>query len=433
MSVGQEYVAMDCQSEPGTAMGISMRPLPSAIEQFVTEQDTIVIAELCREDAEPPFSPYGSYWYRAVAAMLWSGRVAANANGSPNRTDVNRICKEANFNQHLFARITTFLVAAKVVQADHRGQFGEGVNHDSFWKHRRKDLMEIARTAVLHLIQENTGALAWRPTMASHASLIELLMLFFTGFRGRALREDQIGQVMSDFCQLPQADLQVLAANAGLKAYAISRYNWEHWLDEKGQKAMLSALYTAEWAYYGERDKTGWIMPSPVGLGLLGLGPLPQPPVLAKERKADSNLAIFAGAGLDFKKLIPLFRFCKIKRIDQLFEFQVHPKRLQEMPSRTSAGGELRAALADLDPLPASLAGALQNESKLGGKVAIRYCSALVKLETPEVLTAIRQHPQLKGYLEAGAPPGYLVVKPGSNPDNFVRRCQALGFEVGLL
>ena len=43
------------------------------------------------------------------------------------------------------------------------------------------------------------------------------------------------------------------------------------------------------------------------------------------------------------------------------------------------------------------------------------------------------EHPQLKGYLEPGAPPGYLLLKSRSNPDNFVQRCQDLGFEVTSL
>jgi hypothetical protein len=47
--------------------------------------------------------------------------------------------------------------------------------------------------------------------------------------------------------------------------------------------------------------------------------------------------------------------------------------------------------------------------------------------EDADVLAAIRAHPSLKGYLEPGAPPGYLLIKPQSNPNNFVRRCQALG------
>jgi len=48
-------------------------------------------------------------------------------------------------------------------------------------------------------------------------------------------------------------------------------------------------------------------------------------------------------------------------------------------------------------------------------------------------VSAIRQHPQLKGYLEAGAPPGYLLIKPSSYLDRFIQRCRALGFEIGSL
>jgi hypothetical protein len=411
-------------------MGIAMKRLPAAVEQFVRAQQTIAITELWETNAESAASPYGSHWYRAVAAMLRSDRVAAKDSGFPNRTDINRICKEANFNQHFFERIAKLLVAAKVVQAERGHRYVEGANHDAFWKHRCKELTEIMRAAVLQLIQDDTGYRVWRPTMAIHASLIEFLILFFTSFCGRAIREDQLGNVMLEFCKLPVSDLRNLAAGAGLKKDDVSQYDWEHWLDENGQRNLLSALYTAEWACYDERQKIGWVFPSPMGLGLLGLGPLPEAPRLATEFKADSNLAIYAGAGVEIGSLTTLCRFCKIKRIDQLIEFQVDPKRLKELPS---ANTELRAALANLDPMPPSLSVALQTESSLGGKIGVRYCSALVKPATAEAVAAIRQHPGLKGYLEPGAPPGFLLVKPGSNPDNFLRRCQALGFEIESL
>jgi hypothetical protein len=407
-----------------------MKRLPATVEQFVKAQQTITISELWEANAESAASPYGSHWYRAVAAMLRSGRVAAKDSDFPNRTDINRICKEANFNQHFFERIAKLLVAAKVVQADRGHGYVEGVNHGAFWKHRRKELTEIMRAAVLQMIQDNTGYRVWRPTMAIHASLIEFLILFFTSFCGRAIREDQLGKVMLEFCQLPISDLRNVATGAGLKKDDVSQYDWEHWLDENGQRNLLSALYTVEWAYYHERQKIGWVFPSPMGLGLLGLGLLPEAPRLATELKADSNLAIYAGAGVELATLTTVCRFCKIKRIDQLIEFQVDPKRLKELPA---AGTELRAALANLDPMPSSLSAALQTESSLGGKIGVRYCSALVKPATAEALAAIRQHPQLKGYLEPGAPPRFLLVKPGSNPDNFLRRCQALGFEIESL
>jgi hypothetical protein len=407
-----------------------MKQLPAAVEQFVNVQQTIAISELWEANAAPAASPYGSHWYRAVAAMLRSGRVAAKDSGFPNRTNINRICKEANYNQHFFERIAKLLVAAKVVQADRSHQYVEGVNHGAFWKHRRKELTDIMRAAVLQLIQDNTGYRVWRPTMAIHASLIEFLILFFTSFCGRAIREDQLGNVMLEFCQLPVSDLRNLAAVAGLKKDDVSQYNWKHWLDENGQRNLMSALYTAEWAYYDERQKVGWVFPSPMGLGLLGLGPLPEAACQATELKADSNLAVYAGAGVELSTLTTLCRFCKIRRIDQLIEFQVDPKRLKELPG---AGTELRAALAKLDPMPSSLSAALQTKSSLGGKIGVRYCSALVKPATDEAVAAIRQHPQLKGYLEPSAPLGFLLVKSGSNPDNFLERCQALGFEIESL
>ncbi len=411
-------------------MGTIMKPLPSAIEQFVTAQKTIAVAELCKDDGEAEVSPYGSCWYCAVAAMLCSGRVSAKMNGQPNRTDLNRICKEANFNQHLFERIATFLVAAKVIQADRRGRYAKGPNHLAFRKHRRKELTEITHTAVLDLVQGNSGSLPWRPTLAIHSSLIEFLIIFFYCFDRRALRKDQVGPMMLDFSRLPETDLKSVAVDAGIRNGQMRRFDWEPWLDERGQRALLSALYTAEWLYYDEWQGVGWVFPSPIGLGLLGLRQLPEAPTLAKALKSDSNLAIYAGAGLELDTLATLLRCCKIKRIDQLVELQVDPKVLKATPSASPA---LRATLADLEPLPSSLAAILQTESPLGGKIGIRYCSALVKPATPEAVAAIRQHPQLKGYLEPGAPPGFLLIKPGSNPGNFIRRCQALGFEIESL
>src|ERR1700733_12063707 len=306
-----------------------MKRLPATVEQFVKAQQTIAISELWEANAESAASPYGSHWYRAVAAMLRSCRVTAKDSGFPNRTDINRICKEANFNQHFFERIAKLLVAAKVFQANRGLRFVEGVNDGAFWKHRRKELTEVARAAVADLIRDSASSSYWYPTTAIHHSLIDFLILFFASFHGKAIREDQLGKGMHAFCQLPDSDLKSVAGRAGLKKDDVSRREWAHWLNEAGQRALLSALYTAEWAYYAERQKVGWVFPSPMGLGLLSLGPFPEAPRLATELKADSNLAIYAGAGVEMATLAALCRFCKIKRIDQLIEFQVDPKRLK--------------------------------------------------------------------------------------------------------
>ena len=407
-----------------------MKSLPESIQQFVNHQKTVSVCQLWKDDG-PETSPYGSHWYRAVTAMLLSGRVAAKRGGFPNFTDVNRLCKEANFNQYFFERIGKFLAAGRVVQADRQGRYLLGKNCDAFWKHERQDITRIAREAVLQFLQEDSSYFGWWEPPPRLASLMPFLILFFSCFRELALPEDQVGQVMHDFCALPELALKRLATIVGLKKDDVACNDWEHWLNEKGQKTMLAALYTAEWAYYAERNKAGWVFPSPLGLAVLGLGSIPAYPPLAKELKAASNLAVFAGAGLDFDTLVPLFRYGKIKRIDQVFEIQIDPRRLREGPA--NAGTELRAALAGLDPFPSTLVTALQTESHLGGTVAIRFCSALVKPATVEALEAIRQHPQLKGYLEARAPPGYLLIKPRSDPGNFMHRCEKLGFEVESL
>jgi hypothetical protein len=114
-------------------------------------------------------------------------------------------------------------------------------------------------------------------------------------------------------------------------------------------------------------------------------------------------------------------------------EFQLDRKRLAQVSSETSPGEELRKVFKELEPLPSPVESLLGTKSKLGGMIHIRGCCALVKPEDAEVLSANCQHPRLKGYLEAGASPGYLLIKPQSDPHNFVQRCEELGFEVNHL
>ena len=49
---------------------------------------------------------------------------------------------------------------------------------------------------------------------------------------------------------------------------------------------------------------------------------------------------------------MPLFRYGTIKRIDQVYEFQLDRKRLAESSSTRSPGEELRKVLRELEPLP---------------------------------------------------------------------------------
>ena len=50
------------------------------------------------------------------------------------------------------------------------------------------------------------------------------------------------------------------------------------------------------------------------------------------------NLSVLAGADLPPDKLVPLFRHCKIKRIDRVFEFQLDKRQLAETPIARARG-----------------------------------------------------------------------------------------------
>lgn len=407
--------------------------LPMTIHDFIKRQTTVPVAELRASELEECPSPYASYWYRAVVCILLSGRVNPKADGLPNKTDVNRICKEANFNQYLFERVARFLVGTEVIQVNRQDKYERWDNYTEFWEHDTKALPQVARWGVLKIVQERTGFNVWRPVPVLYSNLIEFLVLFFGCFKGLALHEEQVGKAFYGFATLPERDLVRAAKEFNLKASVVNSYNWKHWLDDKGQSALVSALYAAEWMFYEEKDRTAWVYASPTGLGMLGLAKIPPVAPLSTDLKVLPNHCIFAGAGLEMDKLECLFRYCRIKRIDQVFEFQLDRRRLVELPSKTSPGEELREVLKELEPLPVTVADLLGTKSKLGGVLSMRWCSALVKPETPEALSALREHPKLKGYLEAGGPPGYLLIKSSSNPENFARRCHELGFEVKLL
>ena len=127
--------------------------LPESLRQFVERQTTMAVTDLWDGDPKEQSSPYGSYWYRAVACILLSGRVQAKHDGTPNMTDVNRIGKEANFNQYLTERIGKFLVAADVVRFDRQGRYEAGPNLTAFWDHDAARLPAITRQAVLRLVR----------------------------------------------------------------------------------------------------------------------------------------------------------------------------------------------------------------------------------------------------------------------------------------
>jgi hypothetical protein len=69
--------------------------------------------------------------------MLLSGRIAPKNDGFPNMTDVNRICKEANFDQYLFEATGRFLIAAKIIRPNEkRSRYEPAKFSEALWNHQ---------------------------------------------------------------------------------------------------------------------------------------------------------------------------------------------------------------------------------------------------------------------------------------------------------
>src|SRR5262249_10813784 len=152
-------------------------------------------------------------------------------------------------------------------------------------------------------------------------------------------------------------------------------------------ETLLSALYLAEWAYAHERKGSAkpWWFASPTGLAVLGLEEAGPFPPLSEELEVKPAGAVRAGAGQSPDVLVPLFRYCTFKRLRDVLEFQVERKRLAEAPADTAPGEGLRRALRGARPLPDKVEQLLGTESRQGGLVGVRWCSALVQPENKEV------------------------------------------------
>jgi len=400
------------------------RNLPESILKFVNQQETISMLP-----ADKTY-PYSDYVWKAAACILLSGRIRPKSvDGLPNLTDTNRFCKEANFNQYYLFSMASFLLASEVIE-NHLDSYKKGKQFNAFWGDNLAKLQTIARLGLLTLVERYTPFNSWRPTLALQSCLIEFLILFFASFEERALRYDKIGELFLAFSRLPEKELIAMAKYLAIRDVDLSVYQWKDWLDHKGQQALIRALFDAGWAYVDEQQKIDWFSLNHTGRIILDLeSPSPRP-LKAEDFRVLPNLCVFAGADLPVEKLIPLFRYCRIKRIDRIFEFQLDRKAMNEMPSRTSAGRELLNLLKELEPLPSGIRSLLEEKPEIDGVLCIQACSAIVKPENPAMLSIIRNHSKLKGYIDPGGPPGYLLVKSTSNPANFIKRCREYGFEV---
>jgi hypothetical protein len=220
--------------------------LPASIQAFVGTQPTLPFDNADQASGARSY-PYSEYWRRAIAGMLLSGRVKPKLDGAPNMTDVNRIGKEANFNQYLFERTAKFFVAAHIIGVSRgKREYVPGEYAEAYWHRDLKSLQPALRRAFLAFFQQITGH---RPAVAFHSQLDLFATLFASAFTGLSLPEDQAGPILHAFSQLPENDLEQLAQTLGLTGEPLSAASWHAWLDAKGQDAFVAALAMCDWVY----------------------------------------------------------------------------------------------------------------------------------------------------------------------------------------
>ncbi|MBI4662102.1 MAG: hypothetical protein HY735_25045 [Verrucomicrobia bacterium] len=397
--------------------------LPASVAAFVQARSTIPLPE---ETAE---FPYSEFFWKATVCILLSGRVKANTEkGVPNRTDLNRFCKQANFNQYLCATIAEFLVAAKVVKAVW-DQYEPGPALEDFLSRDLDRLIPAAQAGLHELVHRFTPFHSWRPTFPWRG-MVGFVRAFFGAFAGRALREDELGGVFRAFAGLPERDRKSLLQQGKPQRLDPFDADWEPWLDTPGQEALTRALYAAGWAYSTTVRDHDWFCLSRVGAIFLGLADAPPPPAPVLELAALADLRVLAGVDLPLATLLPLFRHCRVERLDRVLEFRLDKKVMQEVPAKSSVSSALLKALKPCQPLPGTVRQFLGDQTLPGGTLQFLACRGMLRASDPNLLSAIRSHPKLKGYLDSKAPPGCLVIKENSDPAAFIARCQAHGFEV---
>jgi hypothetical protein len=236
--------------------------------------------------------------------------------------------------------------------------------------------------------------------------------------------------MLREFAALPANDLYHLARDNGIDEQLVKADRWVECLDGRGQEAVSHALFSIGWANTTKPDNEMLYLNN-TGRTMLSLTEPPPRPQLPAELEV-SDTSIRVGVGAPLATLLPFFRHCRISKLSEVCEFRVEKKALQQTSS-TSAVAELKEVLQDFEPLPAAIGKLLVSQKPIGGALRYRFCSGIVKPADTAMVQAIRTHPRLKGYIEPGGPPGYLLIKAGSSFDNFLIRCRELGFELTLL
>lgn len=164
---------------------------------------------------------------------------------------------------------------------------------------------------------------------------------------------------------------------------------------------------------------------------MLGLSDPPPKPLERRELTVQADLSVLAGVDLPADTLITLLKYARVQRFDDVIQLRLDPKAMRDAPADASPGDELTAALAPAGPLPQNVRVLLgEAAGREGGVLRYLWCSAIVTADDPAILSAVRSHSKLKGYLLPGGPPDMLVIRPDRDARRFLHRCRQYGHDL---
>lgn len=401
--------------------------LPISIREFVAKHQTVAVS-----DAGTSEYPHSAFYWRTAACVCLSGRVRPTGEREPNKADVDRVCKEANFDQYLFADVVRFLTAARVLTTgEYCGDpYGRGPAFEVFWARDIDGMRTLMWDGIVDRLRQRSGL---RPSVHPtvwQSGLREFVTLFFSLFQRAALHWQRVNEACLEFCTLPLDDLRAYAVSLGHDRAAVVPDDWREWIEPQGTRALLALMGMGRWIFAPD-NKGEHVYLGQAGAIMLGLAVPPPPPPPHHELTVQSDLSVLVGVDVSAETLVTLLRYCRIQRFEDVSRLGLNPKAFREAPAGASPGDELAAALAPAGPLPQSVQALLGTApATAGGVLHYLGCSAILTSDDPATLSAVRSHGKLKGYLVPDGPPGLLAVRPDRDVRNFIARCRQLGFDL---
>ena len=130
--------------------------------------------------------------------------------------------------------------------------------------------------------------------------------------------------------------------------------------------------------------------------------------------------------------VLDLIAFCELEAVVGDLELSVSPAGVSRGLAEGISAGEMRGRLEALVELTGELCTALDEAGTVIGRGMLASASAFLWIDDPEVREMLRTMQPVADLFVDPSPTGGLLVAAGVDQERLVRRCRALGVEVGI-